>query len=113
MHRRPQAPHNVEPDAAWQKLSEQSDRDYLPIKLDDPSFPTPIYVSLSKAEDGDEDGHRLVWPAKQELRFALAPATWRCPFLVVVKPETGIEPASGLLVPYGEEVVCSDRAIVP
>ncbi|TDW14690.1 uncharacterized protein (DUF736 family), partial [Rhizobium azibense] len=31
---------NVELGAAWQKRSEQ-DRDYLSVKLDDPSFPAP------------------------------------------------------------------------
>ncbi|AFL50532.1 uncharacterized protein (DUF736 family) [Sinorhizobium fredii] len=38
----------VELGAAWQKRSEQ-DRDYLSVKLDDPSFPAPIYATLTKS----------------------------------------------------------------
>ena len=34
-------------------------RDYLSVKLDDPSFPAPIYASLVKVE-GDE-GLTLIW----------------------------------------------------
>ena len=49
----------VELGAAWQKRSEQTDRDYLSVKLDDPSFPAPIYASLVEAEDGS--GHNLIW----------------------------------------------------
>ena len=49
----------VELGAAWQKHSEQTDRDYLSVKLDDPSFPAPIYASLVEAEDGS--GHNLIW----------------------------------------------------
>ena len=50
---------NVELGAAWQKHSEQSGRDYLSVKLDDPSFPAPIYASLVEAEDGKS--HNLIW----------------------------------------------------
>lgn len=49
---------NVELGAAWQKRSEQ-DRDYLSIKLDDPSFPAPIYATLTEV-DGEE-GYQLIW----------------------------------------------------
>jgi len=42
--------------AAWRKTSQQN-RDYLSVKLDDPSFPAPIYASLVEAEDG----HSLIW----------------------------------------------------
>ncbi|WEX91439.1 DUF736 domain-containing protein (plasmid) [Sinorhizobium garamanticum] len=48
----------VELGAAWQKRSEQ-DRDYLSVKLDDPSFPAPIYATLTAAEG--EDGFQLIW----------------------------------------------------
>lgn len=41
---------NVELGAAWQKHSEQTERDYLSVKLDDPSFPAPIYATLSEVE---------------------------------------------------------------
>ena len=37
----------VELGAAWQKRSSESDRDYLSVKLDDPSFPAPIYATLA------------------------------------------------------------------
>jgi uncharacterized protein (DUF736 family) len=49
---------SVEFGAAWQKTSEQG-RDYLSVKLDDPSFPAPIYATLAEVEG--EDGLRLIW----------------------------------------------------
>ena len=36
----------VELGAAWQKTAKDTDRDYLSVKLDDPSFPNPIYATL-------------------------------------------------------------------
>lgn len=42
--------------AAWKKTS-QANRDYLSVKLDDPSFPAPIYASLIEADDG----FSLIW----------------------------------------------------
>ncbi len=48
----------VEIGAAWAKRSNEG-RDYLGLKLDDPSFPAPIYASLVEAEDGS--GHNLIW----------------------------------------------------
>lgn len=33
---------NVELGAAWQKTAKDTERDYLSVKLDDPSFPAPI-----------------------------------------------------------------------
>ena len=42
--------------AAWKRKSQQ-DRDYLSVKLDDPSFPGPIYASLVEVEGG----HSLIW----------------------------------------------------
>ncbi|CDN58472.1 Tiorf76 protein (plasmid) [Neorhizobium galegae bv. officinalis bv. officinalis str. HAMBI 1141] len=50
---------NVELGAAWQKRSNESDRDYLSVKLDDPSFSAPIYAKLTELED--EDGYQLIW----------------------------------------------------
>ncbi len=44
--------------AAWAKCSNEG-RDYLSIKLDDPSFVAPIYASLFEDEDGET--HTLVW----------------------------------------------------
>ena len=48
----------VEFGAAWKKTSEQG-RDYLSVKLDDPSFSAPIYATL--AEVDGEDGLQLIW----------------------------------------------------
>src|ERR1700761_3188652 len=42
--------------AAWKKTSRE-EREYLSVKLDDPSFPAPIYASLVA---GDE-GYSLIW----------------------------------------------------
>jgi uncharacterized protein (DUF736 family) len=42
--------------AAWRKTSREN-RDYLSVKLDDPSFPAPIYANLVDAEEG----YSLVW----------------------------------------------------
>ena len=50
---------SVELGAAWQKRSSESDRDYLSVKLDDPSFPSPIYATLTEVEG--EDGYQLIW----------------------------------------------------
>ncbi len=47
----------VEIGAAWKKTS-RDDREYLSVKIDDPSFPAPVYASLVQGE-GDE--HRLLW----------------------------------------------------
>lgn len=49
----------VELGAAWQKRSTESDRDYLSVKLDDPSFPAPIYATLTEVEG--EEGYQLIW----------------------------------------------------
>ncbi len=48
----------VEFGAAWKKTS-NSGREYLSVKLDDPSFPAPVYASLVEAEG--EDGYALIW----------------------------------------------------
>jgi uncharacterized protein (DUF736 family) len=44
--------------AAWSKRSEEG-RDYLSLKLDDPSFNAPIYANLFGDEEGE--GHSLIW----------------------------------------------------
>src|SRR5690606_14127369 len=49
---------NVELGAAWQKTSNEG-RDYLSVKLDDPSFPAPIYATLVEVES--EEGLQLIW----------------------------------------------------
>ena len=42
--------------AAWKKISREN-RDYLSVKLDDSSFPAPIYANLVDADEG----YSLVW----------------------------------------------------
>ncbi|PWB78539.1 MAG: DUF736 domain-containing protein [Methylocystaceae bacterium] len=44
--------------AAWSKRSAEG-RDYLSVKLDDPSFPAPIYANLFDDEEGE--GYTLIW----------------------------------------------------
>jgi uncharacterized protein (DUF736 family) len=44
--------------AAWSKRSEEG-RDYLSLKLDDPSFTAPIYANLLDDEGGE--GYTLLW----------------------------------------------------
>ena len=47
--------------AAWKKTSRE-DRAYLSVKLDDPSFPAPIYASLVDAEEG----YSLIWSRSRQ-----------------------------------------------
>ena len=42
--------------AAWKRTSRE-DREYLSVKLDDPSFPAPIYASRGEIDGG----HSLIW----------------------------------------------------
>ena len=44
--------------AAWSKTSNEG-RDYLGLKLDDPSFTAPIYANLFDDEDGES--YALIW----------------------------------------------------
>jgi len=48
----------VEIGAAWSKRSSEG-RDYLSLKLDDPSFTAPIFANLFDDEDGE--GYSLIW----------------------------------------------------
>ena len=41
------APHQADIGAAWKKTSREG-RDYISVKLDDPSFPAAIYATLSE-----------------------------------------------------------------
>ncbi|MDR3529313.1 MAG: DUF736 domain-containing protein [Rhodopila sp.] len=45
--------------AAWRKTAEATGREYLSVKLDDPSFAQPIYASLIEVEDGKN--FNLIW----------------------------------------------------
>lgn len=49
---------NVEFGAAWKKTSGDG-REYLSVKLDDPSFPAPIYASLVEADEPNT--YSLIW----------------------------------------------------
>jgi len=42
--------------AAWKRTSKENTL-YYSVKLDDPSFPTPIFANLIE----DEGGYTLVW----------------------------------------------------
>ena len=48
----------VEIGAAWAKRSNEA-RDYLGLKLDDPSFTAPIFANLFDDEEGE--GYSLIW----------------------------------------------------
>ena len=48
----------VEIGAGWSKRSEEG-RDYLSLKLDDPSFTAPIYANL--LDDEGSEGYTLLW----------------------------------------------------
>ena len=48
----------VEFGAAWKKTS-NAGREYLSVKLDDPSFPAPVFASLVAVEGGDS--YALIW----------------------------------------------------
>ncbi|MGY3449828.1 DUF736 domain-containing protein [Bradyrhizobium sp. USDA 4353] len=48
----------VEIGAAWARRSEEG-RDYLSLKLDDPSFNAPIYANLF--DDEASEGYTLLW----------------------------------------------------
>ncbi|BCH29829.1 hypothetical protein MesoLjLc_17590 [Mesorhizobium sp. L-8-10] len=48
----------VEIGAGWAKQSNEG-RNYLGLKLDDPSFTAPIYANLIEDEDGE--GYSLIW----------------------------------------------------
>ncbi len=48
----------VEFGAAWKKTSGEG-REYLSVKLDDPSFPAPIYATRVEGEEAGS--HTLIW----------------------------------------------------
>ncbi|GGO91697.1 DUF736 domain-containing protein [Stakelama pacifica] len=49
---------NMDIGAAWKKTSREG-RDYISVKLDDPSFPAPIYATLSETDTTGE--YALIW----------------------------------------------------
>ena len=67
----------IEFGAAWKKTSAE-DRDYLSVKLDDPSFPQPIYANLVDAEEAYSlFGTRGGAPVKGRLGAGPAPGSRR------------------------------------
>jgi uncharacterized protein (DUF736 family) len=46
--------------AAWKKTARETGREYLSVKLDDPSSPAPIYASLVEAA-GEDGSFALIW----------------------------------------------------
>jgi len=42
--------------AAWKETSQEG-KPYLSVRLDDPSFPAPVFCRLFETKDG----HRLMW----------------------------------------------------
>lgn len=48
---------SVEFGAAWKKTA-QNGREYLSVRLDDPSFALPIFANLIEGEDAT---HQLIW----------------------------------------------------
>jgi uncharacterized protein (DUF736 family) len=57
----------VEIGAAWSKRSSEG-RDYLSLKVDDPSFNAPIFANLFDDEDGE--GYSLIWSRPNSRRSA-------------------------------------------
>ena len=49
----------VELGAAWAKTAKESGRKYHQVRLDDPSFPAPIFANL--VEDQDSGSFALIW----------------------------------------------------
>lgn len=48
----------IEFGAAWKKTSREG-RDYLSVKLDDPSLPAPIYATLVETDTAGQ--YHLIW----------------------------------------------------
>jgi uncharacterized protein (DUF736 family) len=45
--------------AAWSRRSEETGREYLSLKIDDPSLNAPIYANLFN--DAEGEGYSLIW----------------------------------------------------
>jgi uncharacterized protein (DUF736 family) len=48
----------VEIGAGWTKAARESGTEYLSLKLDDPSLPSPIYAQLVQGDGGE---WKLIW----------------------------------------------------
>jgi uncharacterized protein (DUF736 family) len=60
--------------AAWPKRASEG-RDYLSVKLDDPSFNAPIFANLF---DGEDDTYNLIW-SRGDAGIATKPRSHRRP----------------------------------
>ena len=47
----------IEIGAAWKRTARETGREFFSVKLDDPSFPAPIFANLVEVEGG----YALVW----------------------------------------------------
>lgn len=47
----------IEIGVGWKRTAKETGREYYSMKLDDPSFPAPIYASLVSVENG----YALIW----------------------------------------------------
>ena len=48
----------VEFGAGWLRAARETGAEYLSVKLDDPSFPAPIYATLAQGDNGE---NKLIW----------------------------------------------------
>ena len=57
----------VEIGAGWTNIAQGTNREYISVKLDDPSFNAPIFANLT--QDGDEgDNYSLIWSRRSDQR---------------------------------------------
>jgi uncharacterized protein (DUF736 family) len=48
--------------AAWIRTGRESQRDYVSLKIDDPTLPQAIYANLGRAAGQDDDSvYALIW----------------------------------------------------
>jgi uncharacterized protein (DUF736 family) len=50
--------------AAWRRTAQNSQREYLSVMLDDPSFPDTLYANLVQTEGSDD--HSLIWSRSKD-----------------------------------------------
>ena len=71
---------------AWRKTARDGDREYPSVKLDDPSFPAPIYASPVKVEDDEGFTRSGRVATATDLSRSWAPPPQRRGFLVLLGP---------------------------
>jgi len=56
-------PNDIELGAGWTKAAKESGRTYHAFRIDDPSFPQPVFANLIDAgtEPGKPATHALIW----------------------------------------------------